>query len=207
MGGGWVLGGLSLDAFVWCVQNVCKQGLGHGERIRQGLRRAARQGAVLGGLRPAAKEHNTAAHAEALRQAMDWRDVLEAGHDKSLSALSRDLFEAGCCTRSDKPLTPEMVRRLRIRLEEAKQAIEAGELEDEWAEWLPFEALKTALIQENDLAFRWLLKMARKEYGDPFADGLLQRLLEFDHAEWVRTSLGEVRRSNLSQAQHPPSVD
>jgi hypothetical protein len=57
---------------------------------------------------------------------MDYRDVLEAGHDKSLSALSRDLFDAGCCTRSGKPLTPGMVRRLRIRLEEAKQAIEAA---------------------------------------------------------------------------------
>jgi hypothetical protein len=138
---------------------------------------------------------------------MDYRDVLEAGHDKSLSALSRDLFEAGCCTRSGKPLTPEMVRRLRIRLGEAKHAIEAGDLEDEWAEWQPFWALQTALLQKNDLAFRWLLKMARKEYGDPFADRLLQRLLEFDHAEWARTSLGEVRRSNPSQAQHPPSED
>ena len=189
--GNWVLGGLSLGSFGWRVQNVCKQGLGHGERIRQGLRRAARQGAVLGGLRPATEQHNTAAHAEALRQAMDYRDVLEAGHDKSLSALSRDLFEAGCCTRSGKPLTPEMVRRLRIRLEEAKQAIEAGDLQDEWAEWLPFEALMTALLQKNDLAFRWLLKMARKEYGDPFADRLLQRLLASDHVEWVRTYLGE----------------
>jgi hypothetical protein len=138
---------------------------------------------------------------------MDYRDVLEAGHDKSLSALSRDLFEAGCCTRSGKPLTPEMVRRLRIRLEEAKQAIEAGDLQDEWAEWLPFEALMTALLQKNDLAFRWLLKMARKEYGDPFADRLLQRLLASDHVEWVRTYLGEARLSKPSQAQHTPSPD
>jgi hypothetical protein len=92
------------------------------QRIRQGLRRAVQQGAVLGGLRPATERSNTAAHEEALRQAMDYRDVLEAGCDKSLSALSRDLFEAGCCTRSGKPLTTEMVRRLRNRLEKAKQA-------------------------------------------------------------------------------------
>jgi hypothetical protein len=97
------------------------------------LRRAVQQGAVLGGLRPATERSNTAAHEEALRQAMDYRDVLEAGCDKSLSALSRDLFEAGCCTRSGKPLTPEMVRRLRNRLEEARRAIKAGDLEDEGA--------------------------------------------------------------------------
>jgi len=116
------------------VQNVCKPTEDHGQRIRQGLRRAVQQGAVLGGLRPATERSNTAAHEEALRQAMDYRDVLEAGCDKSLSALSRDLFEAGCCTRSGKPLTPEMVRRLRKRLEEVRRAIEAGDLEDEGAD-------------------------------------------------------------------------
>ncbi len=113
---------------------MCKPADGHGARVRQGLRRAARRGAVLGGLRPATERSNTAAHEEALRQAMDYQDVLEAGCDKSLSALSRDLFEAGCCTRSGKPLTPEMVRRLRNRLEEARRAIEAGDLEDEEAD-------------------------------------------------------------------------
>ena len=113
---------------------MCKPDDGHSARVRQGLRRAARRGAVLGGLRPAIERSNTAAHEEALRQAMNYRDVLEAGCDKSLSALSRDLFEAGCCTRSGKPLTPEMVRRLRNRLEEARRAIEAGDLEDEGAE-------------------------------------------------------------------------
>jgi hypothetical protein len=113
---------------------VCKPDDGHSARVRQGLRRAARRGAVLGGLRPAIERSNTAAHEETLRQAMNYRDVLEAGCDKSLSALSRDLFEAGCCTRSGKPLTPEMVRRLRNRLEEARRAIEAGDLEDEGAE-------------------------------------------------------------------------
>jgi hypothetical protein len=113
---------------------VCKPAEDHGQRIRQGLRRAVQQGAVLGGLRPATERNNTAAHEEALRQAMDYRDVLEAGCDKSLSALSRDLFEAGCCTGSGKPLTPEMVRRLRNRLDEARRAIEAGDLEDEGAD-------------------------------------------------------------------------
>lgn len=113
---------------------MCKPTEDHGQRIRQGLRRAVQQGAVLGGLRPATERSNTAAHEEALRQAMDYRDVLEAGCDKSLSALSRDLFEAGCCTRSGKPFTPEMVRRLRNRLEEARRANQAGDLEDEGAD-------------------------------------------------------------------------
>ncbi len=96
--------------------------------IRQGLRQALRKGTVLGGLRPATKQRNTAAHVEALRQAMNYRDVLEAGCDKSLSALSRDLFEAGCCTRTGKTLTPEMVRRIRIRLQEAGEAVAVGDL-------------------------------------------------------------------------------
>jgi hypothetical protein len=162
----------------------------HGERVRQGLRRALQQGAVLGGLRRATEQKNAAAHAGALQRALEYRDVLEAGRDKSLSALSRDLFEAGCCTRAGKPLTPEMVRRLRARLDEARQAIEAGGWEDEWAEWLPFEELRAAAGEKNDVAFRWFLKMARKEYGDPFADRLLQRLLASDHSAWVRAVLG-----------------
>lgn len=58
---------------------------------------------------------------------MEYRDTLEAGCDKSLSALSRDLFKAGCCTRTGKPLTPEMVRRLRIRLQETKKAVAVGD--------------------------------------------------------------------------------
>jgi hypothetical protein len=53
---------------------------------------------------------------------MSFREILEAGRDKSLNALSRDLFAAGCRTGSGKPLTPEMVRRLRSRLEEATVA-------------------------------------------------------------------------------------
>jgi hypothetical protein len=121
---------------------------------------------------------------------MDYRDVLEAGRDKSLSALSRDIFEAGCRTGKGNPLTPEMVRRLRARLDEARQAIEAGDMEDEWAEWRPFEELRAAAWEKNDVAFRWFLKMARKEYGDPFTDRLLQRLLASGQAEWVRTTLG-----------------
>jgi hypothetical protein len=100
---------------------------GYAKQIRQGLRQALREGVALGGLRPATKRRNDAAHAKALQQVMEYRDVLEAGHDKSLSALSRDLFDAGCCTRSGKPLTPEMVRRLRIRLEEAGEAVAVGD--------------------------------------------------------------------------------
>ncbi|MFM7285791.1 MAG: hypothetical protein ACKO02_03025, partial [Cyanobium sp.] len=64
---------------------------------------------------------------------MAYRDVLEAGRDKSLSALSRDLFAAGCRTGKGKPLAPEMVRRLKARLDEAMRAIESGDLEDEWS--------------------------------------------------------------------------
>jgi hypothetical protein len=37
---------------------------------------------------------------------MDYRDVLEAGRDKSLLALSRDLFEAGCRTGKGKSPHP-----------------------------------------------------------------------------------------------------
>jgi hypothetical protein len=101
---------------------------GYAKQIRQGLRQALREGTVLGGLRPATKQRNDAAHAKALQQVMEYRDVLEAGHDKSLSVLARDLFEAGCCTRTGKPLTPEMVRRLRVRLQEAGEAVAVGDL-------------------------------------------------------------------------------
>ena len=100
---------------------------GYAKQIRQGLRRALRKGIVLGGLRPATKQRNDTAHAKALQQVMEYRDVLDAGCDKSLSALSRDLFEAGCCTRTGKPLTPEMVRRLRSRLQEAGEAVAVGD--------------------------------------------------------------------------------
>lgn len=163
----------------------------HGQRVRQGLRRAVQQGAALGGLRPATERNNATAHADALQRVLEYRDVLEAGRGKSLSALSRDLFEAGCRTGSGKPLTPEMVRRLRTRIDEARLAIAAGDLEAEWPEWQPFEELQVAAHKKNDLAFRWLLRMARKEHGDPFADRLLQRLMASDQADWVRAVLGE----------------
>lgn len=162
----------------------------HGNRVRQGLRRAVLRGSAIGGLRPAAERNNAAAHADALRRALEFREVLEAGRDKSLSALSLDLFEAGCRTGSGKSLNPEMVRRLRARLDEAKLAIAAGDLDDEWAEWQPFEELRAAARDKNDIAFYWFLKAARREYGGPFADRLLQRLLMSDQAEWVRAALG-----------------
>ena len=161
----------------------------HGNRVRQGLRRAALRGSALGGLRQATERNNAAAHADALQRALEYRDVLEAGRNKSLSSLSRDLFEAGCRTGSGKPLNPEMVRRLRSRFDEAMRAIAAGGLEDQLSEWQPFEVLRASARKKNDLAFHWLLKMARKEYGGPFADRLLQRLLVSDQAEWVRNTL------------------
>lgn len=84
-----------------------------------------------------------------------------------------------------------MVGRLRTRLAEARLAIAAGDLEDDRGVWQHSEALRAAAHEKSDLAFRWLLNMARKEHGDPFADHLMQRLMASDQAEWVRAVLGE----------------
>jgi hypothetical protein len=178
----------------------------HGQRVREGLRRALKGGKTLGGLRPARSEENKRIHLQALKQALEYRDVIERGHDKSLSALSRDLFEAGCCTRSDKPLTPEMVRRLRIRLEEAKQAIEAGDLEDEWA--------------ENDRRFEAAKALIDKPAPAP-ADSLVDRVAATLHAatnsdpnvpanEWrpeARAAIREVAEWLRLERQLPMTAD
>lgn len=173
----------------YVVQPVMASPEGHGTRVRQGLRRARRDGVALGGLRPARRLANGLAHAEALQVALTYRDVLMAGEGKSLAALSRDLFAAGCCTGSGRPLSPEMVRRLRARLVEALRAVAAGTLEDESAEWQPDYEISVAIHQRNAVAFRWLLTMARKEYGDAMADRLLRPWMHSDHAAWVREVL------------------
>jgi hypothetical protein len=161
----------------------------HSARVRQGLRRARQAGAVLGGLRPARQQANQLAHAEALQAALAYREILVAGQDKSLAAMSRDLLAAGCRTGSGRPLSPEAVRRLRARLQEALQAVAAGTLEDESAEWLPEYEIRVAVHERNAVALRWLLRMARKEYGDNFADWLMQPWLGSDRAAWVREAL------------------
>lgn len=92
----------------------------HGASMRRGLRRSARMGVQLGGLRPARDAANRESHYQALRFALVFRVVLEAGQDKSLAALSRDLFDCGCETAAGKPFAPEMVRRMKGRIEAAK---------------------------------------------------------------------------------------
>ncbi|MFN5193008.1 MAG: hypothetical protein ACK5E6_01085 [Cyanobacteriota bacterium] len=161
----------------------------HGQRVRQGLRRAAQGGSKLGGLRPATDRSNRKAHMAALQEALRYRKVLEAGRDKSLSALSRDLFAAGCRSGSGKPLTPEMVRRLRARLEEAKLAIADGVLEGELCSWDPVWALTDEARKGNASLFLWYLRMARKDCGEAFANRLIEQLLRSEHADWVRATL------------------
>jgi hypothetical protein len=164
-----------------------------GQQIRQGLRRAVQGGRVLGGLRPARHQENQQIHQEALLHALDYSDVLEAGREKSLSALSRDLFAAGCATSKGKPLTPEMVRRLRARLEEALLAIVSGDLKVNPADWgLLLElGISTAIQQRNRVSLVWHLRMIRKEKGDTFADRVVRSLMGSEHAAWVRDVLGK----------------
>ncbi|MCP9829278.1 hypothetical protein KBZ19_12360 [Synechococcus sp. L2F] len=163
----------------------------HGDRIRRGLRQALQRGAVLGGLRPARDQENQRSHSHALLRALANRKILEDGHGKSLGAVSQELFDAGCRTKAGKPLTPEMVRRMRVRLEEAKLAFADETLDDESCGWFPAEAISEAVQARNGVALRWLLKMARKEYGDPFTERLRQTLLNSEHANWVSTALEE----------------
>lgn len=161
----------------------------HGAKVRQGLRRARLAGVALGGLRPARAQANQQAHAEALQEALSYRDILVAGRAKSLTALSRDLFAAGHQTSTGRPWSPEMVRRLRARFQEALQAMAAGSMEDEWTDWRPEQEIRLAVSEGNALALRWHLRMARKEYGDEFADWLIQPWLCSDHAGWFRIAL------------------
>lgn len=77
----------------------------HGNRGLQGLRWVVQQGAALVGLRPATERNSATVHGAALQRVLEDRDVQEAGPGKSLSALGRDLFEAGFRTGSGKPMT------------------------------------------------------------------------------------------------------
>lgn len=87
-----------------------------------------------------------------------------------------------------------MVRRLRVRLEEAKLALAAGSLEPPAMDWLPeheerLSVLKRTVFEKNPVALRWHLQMARKEYGDALAARLLQALQVTDHSGWVAGAL------------------
>jgi hypothetical protein len=137
------------------------------------------------------EEHDQRIHLQALRGARAYRKVLVAGLEKSLAALSRDLFAAGCSTGEGKPLTPEMVRRLRFRLYEALLAFASGELEDESAEWDPLYEIEVAIQQRNRLMLRWYLRMVRKELGDTIAVHVEQILMGSKHASWVHDALGQ----------------
>ncbi|MDM7953900.1 MAG: hypothetical protein QUV07_11900 [Cyanobium sp. CZS 25K] len=163
----------------------------HGQRIRQGLRRAVKSGRVLGGLRPARDQENKRMHLEALEEALDYRDVIERGREKSLSALSRDLFAAGCVTSKGKPLTPGMVRRLRARLEEALLAIDSGDLEDNSSDWNArlLDGINEAVQQRNRVSLVWHLRMIRKEQGETVAYRVVRSLMGSEHAAWVRDVL------------------
>ncbi len=164
-----------------------------GQQIRQGLRRALQGGRVLGGLRPARDQDNQRIHLEALQQALDYRGVLEAGRGKSLSALSQDLFVTGCATSKGKPLTPEMVRRLRARLEEALLALASGDLEVNSTDCSPLLELgiSQAIKQRNRVSLVWHLRMIRKEKGDAYADRVMRSLMGSEHAAWVRDAMGQ----------------
>ena len=137
------------------------------------------------------EEHDQRIHLQALRGALAYRKVLVAGLEKSLAALSRDLFAAGCSTGEGKPLTLEMVRRLRFRLYEALLAFASGELEDESAEWDPLYEIEVAIQQRNRLMLRWYLRMVRKELGDTIAVHVEQILMGSKHASWVHDALGQ----------------
>ncbi len=163
----------------------------HGQRIRQGLRRAVKSGRVLGGLRPARDQENKRRHREALREALLYRDVIERGREKSLSALSRDLFAAGCVTSKGKPLTPGMVRRLRARLEEALLANDSRDLEDSSSDWNArlLDGFNQAVQQRNRVSFMWHLRMISKKRGETFAYREVWSLMGSEDAAWVRDVL------------------
>lgn len=163
----------------------------HGASIRRGLRRAAANGVSLGGIRPAREAENLKSHDQAVTKALMYREVLEQGEGKSLSALGQDLFAAGCRTSSGKRLTPEMVRRMRVRLQEAKQTPVEECLDAGFLGWDPPDALRKAIRGRNRDEFLWYLKMVRKELGDSTAERLMQRFLLSKHASWVRVALAD----------------
>ena len=192
----------------------------HGAKVRQGLRHALRRGASLGGLRPERERRNRVSHLETLQQALGYRKVLETGGGKSLAALSRDLFDAGCRTAAGGPLPPVMVRRMRARMDEALLALAAAALEDESSDWEPENEpsdggqesepsgwdpeneINLAAGQRNEVALRWHLKTCRKECGDVFTDRLMRGVLASEYGNWVRAALADPWFQAVLQSQH-----
>jgi hypothetical protein len=161
----------------------------HSARIRQGLRRARHEGVALGGLRWATEEKNQEAHKAALQGALAFRETIEAGHEKSLQQLSRDLFSKGCKTKSKGCLTPEMVSRLRKRLKEAKIAVADGDLLDKSCNWDAVGLVRQTVKWRDSVLFRWSLRMVRQEYGDAFVNRVIAHLLRSVDRDWVSASL------------------
>ncbi|MEO1003129.1 MAG: hypothetical protein AAFX65_08475 [Cyanobacteria bacterium J06638_7] len=175
----------------------------------------------LGGLRDPREKANQESHRCALRRSLDYEQVLDEGREKSLAALSRDLFARGCATSSGRPYTPEMVRRMRARLEEArlkgatleetspkkatpnksrleearpkgdKKATRKSRSNAKSLSWDPHDAIREAITTRNSYALPWLLKMARKELGGQLADDLMRGWLDTEHASWIRGALQE----------------
>lgn len=132
---------------------------------------------------------NHAAHDAALQRALAFGAVLEAGREKSLAELSRDLFSAGCKTSSGGRLTPEMVRRLRARFEEGKSAFALGALQGLAWPWDPLELVLQTACWRDGYLFRWSLRMTRKQYGEGVTRLLIERLLRAEDKDWVGANL------------------
>jgi hypothetical protein len=162
-----------------------------GQRIRFGLREARRRGQALGGRRPGREALNRAAHCDALERAFAYREVLDAGATKTLSALSQDLFQAGCTTATGKPLNCKMVSRLRERLAECRRP-GSGEVAVD---------LSAAVKDRNALSFRWLYELLKRKVGEGRATELCIFWPDPEEAEWLRDVL-DLCADKGCQSQH-----
>ncbi|MFM7236375.1 MAG: hypothetical protein ACKOYK_06350 [Cyanobium sp.] len=157
-----------------------------GARIRDGLRKARKEGKELGGLSAGLAEKNSKAHLDALLMALDFKEIIHQGQEKTLSELGKDLYASGCRTLKGDCPSPEMVRRIRANLLEAEELLKDGNIVHVWS---PGLVIYDSIKEHNECALRWCFKVARKERGPAFAERLIAPWLHSEEAPWIRATL------------------
>jgi hypothetical protein len=169
---------------------------------REGIRRARQRGQVVGGLRPATARRNRQLYEASMAQADQYRELVLGCEGMSLKEISRVLFDSGVTTRSGKPWTHSMVRRLLDRL--AKGALTVSS--ERAYSWVKIPAIPSGLSQSqhklvkgvwqliktgNVTGLRWMLRMAARDEGQAFVDEVLGPWMSGPYVELIESVLAE----------------
>lgn len=91
--------------------------------------------------------------------ALDFKEIIHQGQNKTLSELGQDLYVSGCRTLKGGSPSPEMVRRMRAYPLKAEELLKDGIIDHVWS---PGLVIYDSIKEHNECTLRWCYKVARK---------------------------------------------